>query len=123
MNLLVGLSVATGLALIVLPVTSLYSRVPNGGHSLNTFKKEAPGPCVMFALGMVYMMALVSGLHWPKEILFPAIGSWGCGLVALPTREAKKRQRGCGQGPFSLELPSPGNLAVTSYLEGATLGS
>ena len=82
MNLLFNLSVATGLALLFLLMTWLYGRVLSGGRPLNAFKKKVLGYTFMFALGMVYLMALVAGLHWPKVVLFSAIGGWG-GLVGL----------------------------------------
>ena len=43
MNLLVDLSVATGLALIFLLMTWLYGRVLSGGRPLNAFKKRVLG--------------------------------------------------------------------------------
>lgn len=98
MTLLVDLAVATGLALIFLLMTWLYGRVLSGGRPLNAFKKRVLGYTFMFALGMVYLMAFVSGLHWPKELLFPAIGGWGCVVGFLAWWRYRREKRNAERG-------------------------
>jgi len=82
MEFLTDFLVATGLALLFLLLSWFYGRVLSGGHPLNSVKRKILTYGFAFALGMVYLMLLLSDLQWPKELLFPMIGVWG-GIVGL----------------------------------------
>ncbi len=67
--------VATGVALIFLAVSWAFGRVVGGGGQLNAFKRRLLLYGFVFVLGEAYVMMFASNLHWPKELLFPAIGA------------------------------------------------
>lgn len=92
MRLLEDFSVATSVALIFLLLTWLSGRALSGGGTLNSFKRGALIYGFVFVLGMGYVMLLVADMHWPKVVLFPAIGGWGC-IVMLVARWRYRRQK------------------------------
>jgi hypothetical protein len=80
MDFLIG----TGLGLLFLLLSWSYGRGLSGGGPLNLVKRRILAYGFIFILGMMYLMLLVSDLHWREELLFPMIGVWGLivGLVA-----------------------------------------
>lgn len=82
MEFLKDFLVATGLALLFLPLSWVYGRVLSKGGPLNAIKRGILLYAFVFALGMMYLMLFVSDLHWPKELIFPLIAFWGV-LVGL----------------------------------------
>ena len=84
MEFLKDFLVATGLALLFFLLSWSYGRVLTRGGPLNAVKRGILLYASVFALGMVYLMLIVSDFHWSKDLLFPMIGIWGVivGLVA-----------------------------------------
>jgi DMSO/TMAO reductase YedYZ heme-binding membrane subunit len=76
--------VATALILIFVLLSWVYGRGLSGGRTLNPFKRRLLIYASIFAAGMIYLMLVVSDLHWRKELVFPLIGLWAIvvGLVA-----------------------------------------
>jgi hypothetical protein len=93
--------VATSLVLIFVLLSWAYGRVLSGGRPLNPFKRRVLLYASLFAIGMIYLMLLVSDLHWPKELLFPLIGLWGVGvgLVAWWRYRKEKTNHASEQQP------------------------
>jgi hypothetical protein len=79
MDFLVG----TGLVLIFVLLSWAYGRVLSGGRPLNPFKRRIFIYASLFVAGMIFLMMLVSDLHWPKELIFSLMGLWAVtvGLV------------------------------------------
>ena len=80
--------VATCPILILVLLSWVYGRVLSGGSRLNPFKRRLLIYASVFATGMIYLMLIVSDLHWPKELIFPLIGPLGsrgrsCRLVPV----------------------------------------
>ena len=56
-------------------------RLYNWGRPLSSIQKKMLFYGWMFVLGMGYLMLFAGNMHWPKSLLFSAIGIGG-GLVA-----------------------------------------
>lgn len=94
MELIKDFVVVTGLALLFLLVSWVYGRVLSKGGPLNAIKRGILLYAFVFALGMMYLMLLVSDLHWRMEWLFPLIAFWGVllGLLAWRYHRGKHRR-------------------------------
>ncbi len=97
--------VATGLVLIFVLLSWAYGRVLSGGRPLNPFKRRLLIYASLFAMGMIYLMLLVSDLRWPKALLFPLIGLWAVtvGFVAWFRYRREKAQHEREHQPSATE--------------------
>jgi hypothetical protein len=75
-SLLSDLLMATVFSLVYLVLAWSFSRSVTKGAPLWPLQKKMLLYTFIFALGMSYLMALAGNNYIPKNLMFPAIGTW-----------------------------------------------
>ncbi len=69
-------------------------RTINAGRPLDRVQRRLVAYRAFFAVGMCYIMAVGSWLHWPAWIWFTLIAAWGVLILYIAWRRSQRKQTG-----------------------------